>query len=372
MPNENSLTANHLTNGTEPLTNVNQLILDSVAEGIYGIDLDAKVIFWNKAAERLTGYHISDFRYHNLHELIHHTDPHGKHVPLHHCPVYHALNSGESMFVKDDIFWHKSGSSFPVEYTVQPIMVDGHHAGSVITFRDMTEKLKTDEIIQQWEKLSVVGQMAAGIAHEIRNPITTLKGFLKLMHAKNEYNPEYYQIMDSEFDRIESIIQELLTFSKPQSSYYENHDIKELVQQVVQLMQPQAIFKNISINTAWDESTLPIWCIEHQLKQVFINLIKNAIEALDDGGEIRIDVVVQEGEAVIRVKDNGLGIPPEVLAKMGEPFYSTKEKGTGLGLMVTFNIIRNNHNGHIYVESKTNEGTTFTIKLPLENVNTSR
>lgn len=347
------------------LNHINQLILDSVAEGIYGIDLDARIIFWNKAAETLTGYQISDFEHHNLHELIHHTNNRGEHVHLHDCPVYHALNSGRGMFVDDDVFWRKDGRSYPVEYTVQPMFENGTHVGSVITFRDMTEKFKTDEIIRQWEKTSLVGQMAAGIAHEIRNPITTLKGFLKLMHMSGTWNASYFDIMDSEFNRIETIVQELLTFSKPQSSQYRLQDIRELVSQVALLMEPQALFRNIGIILEAEAVPMPVNCIEDQIKQVFINLIKNAIEAMDNSGKIRVRVNKRDDFAVIRVQDEGAGISEENLHKLGQPFYSTKEKGTGLGLMVTGNIIRNNHQGFMDIESKLNVGTTFTIRLPL-------
>ncbi|RXJ04352.1 PAS domain S-box protein [Anaerobacillus alkaliphilus] len=179
----------------ERLSQINQLILDSVAEGIYGIDLNAKVIFWNKSAEILTGYKIEDFENDNLHDLIHHTNPAGEHVPVVECPVYHALNNGTSLYVTDDIFWRKDGTSFPVEFTIKPMVEKGTQVGTVITFRDITEKLQTEELILQWEKLSMVGQMAAGVAHEIRNPLTSLKGFLQLMKSNKVFNDQYYDIM---------------------------------------------------------------------------------------------------------------------------------------------------------------------------------
>lgn len=347
----------------EKLNHVNQLILDSVAEGIYGINLEAKVIFWNKSAEWLTGYTMEDFEQHNLHELIHHTNPRGEHVPVHQCPVYHALNGGESMFVKDDIFWRKDGTSFPVEYTVKPMIEKGEHVGSVITFRDMTEAHQTTAMMLEWEKVSLVGNMAAGIAHEIRNPLTSLKGFLKLIQSKPEAVAQYAPIMDSEFDRIEAIIHELLMFSKPQISQYQHHDLKELLEQIILLMEPQALIRNIHIVTNMESAMVD--GIDHQLKQAFLNLIKNAIESMDQGGTIEISLQRRVKEAYIQIKDQGCGIPREILGKLGEPFFSTKETGTGLGLMVTFNIIENNHHGSITIESTPMHGSSFTITLPV-------
>ncbi|MDQ0255775.1 two-component system sporulation sensor kinase A [Evansella vedderi] len=353
-------------NNKETLTQINQLILDSVAEGIYGIDLEANVIFWNKAAEELTGFKMEDFEQHNLHDLIHHTNADGVNVPVHDCPVYHALNSGESLFVKDDIFWRKDGSNFPVEYTVKPMREDGQFVGTVITFRDMTEQKKTEEILLQWEKLSLMGQMAAGVAHEIRNPMTSLKGFLQLIKSSKELNNDYFEIMDLEIDRIESIIKELLTFSKPQKTLYTYVTIQDLIKQVILLMEPQAVMNSIHLKTNIETKPIEIFCIEYQLKQVFINLIKNAIEAMEKGGTITINLIKQGEEVVIQIIDEGTGIPPCILEKLGEPFHTTKENGTGLGIMVTNNIIKNHHKGKITVESQINEGTTFTITLPIK------
>ncbi|MBD8069732.1 ATP-binding protein [Bacillus sp. PS06] len=346
------------------VSHINQLILDSVAEGIYGIDLDANVIFWNKSAENLTGFTIEEFKTNNLHELIHHTNRQGEFVPITSCPVYHALNSGSKLFIDDDIFWTKEGTSFSVEYTVNPMFEHGKHVGTVLTFRDMTEKRKTDELLLQWEKLSLVGKMAAGIAHEIRNPLTSLKGFLQLIASNPAVNEEYISIMNSEFNRIESIIKDLLIFSKPQKEQYSDCNLIELIEQVIFLMEPQAALNNVEIKTEFQDHPITLYCIPHQIKQVVMNLIKNGIEAIDHGGKVLIEVHNEEHQIILKIKDSGKGMSEEELQKLGTPFHSTKENGTGLGMMMTENIIENNHNGKISVESVENKGTTITIKLP--------
>ncbi|WP_416219073.1 ATP-binding protein [Paenibacillus mesotrionivorans] len=365
MTNPKPLHYEDSLNEINRLNQINQLILDSVAEGIYGIDLNARVVFGNKAAERLTGYCVQEYEHHTLHELIHHTNSRGEQVPLSFCSVYHALTHGESLFIKDDVFWRKDGSYFPVEYTAKPMMENGTHIGSVITFRDMTEKLRTDQLIVEWDKLSAVGQLAAGIAHEIRNPITALKGFLKLMQRSGQVNDGHITIMGSEFERIECIIQELLTFSKPCVSQYNNEEIGDIIRHVVTLMEPQALLKNIALSM--ESACLPLYirCIKNQIKQVLVNLIRNAIEAMDKpDGSIQIKISHQTAHVIIEVIDNGPGIPERALNKLGEPFYSTKEKGTGLGLMVTQNIIRNNHHGILDVKSQEGIGSIFAVILP--------
>ncbi len=355
---------NDIQNELEKANHINQLILDSVAEGIYGIDLQANVVFWNKAAENLTGYLITDFAYSNLHDLIHHTNKDGQHVPLTDCPVFHALTNGESMFIEDDIFWHKNGTSFPVEYTVKPMLEKGKHVGTVITFRDVTERKKTEQLLQEWEQLAFLAQMSAGIAHEIRNPLTSLKGFMQLIKSNKQWNEHYFDIMDMEFNRIESIIKELLTFSKPQLSDYKEVNIKELLDQVIVLMQPQAIMKNITIESLYESPFYRMECIEHQVKQVFINIVKNAIEAMHKSGKITIGLRKDQEEYEITVTDEGPGMTQETIDRLGEPFFTTKKEGTGLGLMVTNNIIKNQHQGSLQIKSEVNKGTQFIIRFP--------
>ncbi|MEB1807524.1 MAG: PAS domain S-box protein [Bacillaceae bacterium] len=346
------------------LNQIHQLILDSISDGIYGIDLDANVIFWNKAAEEMVGYDESDLSTQNLHDLIHHTNQQGHKVSVASCPVFKALKDGESIHIIDDLFWRKDGTSFDVEYTTNPILENGEYIGSVITFRDITEVKKTKEILQKSEKLSLVGQMAAGIAHEIRNPLTSLKGFLQLIQSGESQKQLYYKIMNEEFNRIELILNELLLLAKPNPTTLCEKNIIGVLDQVVAILQPQCNIQNVQINCLYQTEEILVFCDDNQLKQVFINLFKNAIDAMPTGGEISLEVERESDQVIIRVKDQGVGIPEEKLASIGRPFFSTKENGTGLGLMISFGIIEN-HNGKVSVTSKENQGTTFTITLPL-------
>lgn len=346
------------------LHQLNRLVLDSVAEGIYGIDLNANVIFWNRAAERLTGYQYDDFAEANWVELIHHTNKQGEKMHYHECKVYQALNHGKSMLVTDDIFWRKDGTSFPVDYSINPIYEKGIYVGTVITFTDTTEKRKTNELILKSEKLSIAGQLAAGLAHEIRNPLTSLKGFLQVIHAAPEKMKLYYGIMGGELSRIETILSELLMLAKPQAIQFQANDIHEILRQVVVLLSPQALLQNISIEFEAPEKGCLINGDENQLKQVFINIIKNAIDAMESGGTITIVHELMPGKvAAVHIIDQGCGIPESKIKKIGEPFYTTKEKGTGLGLMVTYKIVEHHH-GTIDIHSEVGQGTRFTLKFP--------
>ncbi|GAA0316376.1 hypothetical protein GCM10008967_03690 [Bacillus carboniphilus] len=252
--------------------------------------------------------------------------------------------------------------------TLSPIIVDGKVTEVVGSSFDISKLKTTEDLLQKSEKLAVVGELAAGVAHEIRNPLTTLKGFVQLMGANVEPEKKaFVDLMLSELDRIEMITNEFMVVAKPQAVRYQEHDIKDLIRQVLLFSNPQAILNNVSIDVSYLTHETIILCDGNQIKQVFINLIKNAFEAMGDGGAISIEVLQSDdSQLLIRITDTGSGIPEEIIPKLGEPFYTLKEKGTGLGLMVSFRIIEA-HKGSIHFSSKVNEGTTVDIKLPYPN-----
>ncbi|XID92520.1 ATP-binding protein [Paenibacillaceae bacterium WGS1546] len=229
--------------------------------------------------------------------------------------------------------------------------------------RDISERKKNEELLINSEKLYVAGQLAAGIAHEIRNPLTSLKGFLQLIASGRKNNSSYYDIMNAELDRIEDIVSELLMLSKPQVYELSYQDLRVMMRDTVTLLETQAILHNIAIEAEYGTEPLWIYGVENQVKQVFINVIKNAIEAMSDGGAIGIKLSREHDGVYVRIRDEGPGIGEDQLAKMGQPFYTTKEKGTGLGLMVSYKIV-DNHQGKIDVKSELGKGTLFEIMLP--------
>lgn len=229
--------------------------------------------------------------------------------------------------------------------------------------RDISERKKTMELLNNSEKLSVAGQLAAGIAHEIRNPLTAIRGFHQLMQ-KSGPKKEYFDILSSELSRIELILTELLVLAKPQQAKFTKGDIVAVIYQVLALLETQAIMNNVRLLIRCPERSLFMMCDENQIKQVFINIIKNAIEAMPKGGDVIIEIKRVAERLLVRVSDRGGGIPQHLLPRIGQPFYTTKEEGTGLGLMITNNIIEN-HKGSMKIESRIGSGTTFTIELPI-------
>ncbi|WP_166244787.1 ATP-binding protein [Paenibacillus turpanensis] len=240
---------------------------------------------------------------------------------------------------------------------------DGRPLYYIIQMQDITQKKETEELLRKSDKLSAVGQLAAGVAHEVRNPLTVLKGFAQILQGSDPTN-QYYGLMLSEVERIESIISEFLAFAKPQIVRFDDHDLWLLVEDVVNLMETKAVMNSVSLKVLRDAAVSRIQCDANQIKQVLINMLQNAIEAMPNGGNIYITLKQEEYSLLLQIQDEGCGIPEDRVEKLGEPFYSSKEKGTGLGLMISYQIIEK-HQGKIQVESKVNEGTTFTITLPM-------
>ncbi|WP_182199246.1 ATP-binding protein [Paraliobacillus salinarum] len=236
-----------------------------------------------------------------------------------------------------------------------------------ILAKDITDKKEAEEMLIRSEKMSVAGQLAAGVAHEIRNPLTSLKGFIQLLQAGIERKEAYYSIMVDEIEKIDTITSELLFISKPMTDNKKLEAITPMLHEVVTLLNTQAKRKNIEIELIVTKE-LAILCDRSQIKQVFINLIKNAIEAMSKDGSIIIEVLSSEEHCYIKIIDQGPGIPRHLIHKINEPFFTTKKDGTGLGLMISNKIIKN-HEGTIDIQTIKGNGSVFSICLPLPNQN---
>ena len=249
---------------------------------------------------------------------------------------------------------------------------DGTREGLVIIGRDITEKKKMveqikeqEERLRRTEKLSVVGELSASVAHEIRNPLTSLIGFVQLLQTEDHTHQSYYQIMLDELNRINHIVGELLLLAKPQALKVAKASLQKLLQDVISLLNTEASLYNVQLEVHLPEEEIVIECEANQLKQLFINIIKNGIEASSESGSVSIKLEKSsESEVLIKIKDHGCGISKERLEKIGEPFYSSKEKGTGLGLTVSSKIVES-HKGKIHFSSGLNKGTSVEIILPV-------
>ncbi len=260
----------------------------------------------------------------------------------------------------------KDGTYYWVDTTIIPFMNEKGKPYQYLAIRnDITERKKTEETLHRQDKLAAVGQLAAGVAHEIRNPLTSMKGYGEFL-LEDETDPqrrEFIEIILDEIGRVNTIVEDFMVLAKPKAVELEEKNIVTIINNVLSLLEFEARKKNVKMSFEANEDIIQIECDEDRLKQVFLNFVKNGIEAMPNGGELTVKVSVEDHQVQISIQDTGVGIPEDKLKKIGEPFYTTKKEGNGLGLMVSFKIIES-HQGKVYIESEINKGTTFNIILP--------
>lgn len=225
------------------------------------------------------------------------------------------------------------------------------------------ERVLIKKEIQRAEKLNILGELAASIAHEVRNPLTVVKGFLQLMQKEEKgRNFEYLSLVLSELGRAEGIISDYLNFAKPQYQKLEVLKLDHVVSEVTILLDSIALKNGVKIDCDLEEN-IYYQTDKNQLKQALVNLIKNAIEATSNGGNVFVKLAQEEEYILIIIQDNGKGMSKEQLSRIGTLFYTTKDKGTGLGTTVSIKIIES-MNGRIEYKSEVNVGTEIQIILP--------
>ncbi|NWQ42076.1 PAS domain S-box protein [Bacillus sp. EB106-08-02-XG196] len=260
----------------------------------------------------------------------------------------------------------KDGTYYWVDTTIVPFLNENGKPYQYVAIRnDITERKKTEEVIHRQDKLAAVGQLAAGVAHEIRNPLTSMKGYAEFL-TLDEQDPERLEFMNiilDEIERVNTIVEDFMVLAKPKMVELEEKNVVPVIKNVVSLLEFEARKKHVKLTFDCPHAIIQIDCDENRLKQVFLNFIKNGIEAMPNGGELHVKTMIHDNNVQISIQDTGVGIPKEKLKQLGEPFYTTKKNGNGLGLMVSFKIIEN-HKGKVFVESEPNKGTTFNILLP--------
>ncbi len=253
--------------------------------------------------------------------------------------------------------------------TVSPFVREtGQVAGTLLVFDDITARVQLETQLLQAEKLSSLGLIAAGVAHEVNTPLTGISSFTQmLIDETGQSHPHHTMLkkIESQCFRASEIVQNLLNFARVQTTEFSPVSLNELLQESVALLEHQFTKKSIAIRMDLAPDLPPVRGNEGQLMQVFVNILLNARDAVPPGGHIDIRSRFGDGFDVIQFEDNGKGIPPEIRQKIYDPFFTTKEvgQGTGLGLSVSYGIIQE-HAGRIFVDSEPGQGTRFTIKLP--------
>lgn len=236
---------------------------------------------------------------------------------------------------------------------------------AILLIENLREQILLQSELKRSEKLNLISQLAASVAHEVRNPMTTINGFLQLIKKDENLTTSqryYIDISLGELARAQEIINDYLSLAKPDNNKCQVVNISEELSKTIELMTSYTNIQNIEISHSI-ESSLLIKGNADEMKQVFINIIKNGIEALNHNGHLEVLAFSEDEQVIIKIADNGEGMTKEQLSRIGTPFYSTKDKGTGIGLTLSFQIIKQNK-GTIDIDSHRGVGTTFIITLP--------
>lgn len=342
--------------------NMSEIIQESIDIGIMAVDNNLAITSFNKQAEKVTGKRKQEVIGKNIRYLY-------PNDPYEYQFIQRTLLEGKEFKNAEEII-EINGSR--VELIVDTNLLrnkDDQIIGAVCICKDITDFRRIEKEIEKSERLRILSELFSGVAHEIRNPLAGIKGFLQLLENNcrkgliTERNLFYIESILEEIDRINNIIKEFLLLNKNSERTKISVNINELIENVINLMETLSLQKSIRVEKRLDYSLTNIYGHSDHLKQIFINLIKNSIEALEVGGNILIKSSLENGEIKVEIIDDGPGILPEIMDKIIYPFFTTKAEGTGLGLSICKKIIRE-HGGRIIIESIVDGGTTVKIYLP--------
>lgn len=342
-------------------------ITDNLQEIVFETDEKGHIIFLNQAWKQMTGYDIDEC----LGTMYNQYFDQEERVIQHLSSVIKEHKDSGRIELQ---LLHKEGKKVWGDVHYKLYFDEQHQfTGGIGTVADITKqklaKLELErsnqQVQMQAQKLAVAGQIAAGIAHEVRNPLTSVNGFLQLMKTQYPERTDYFDIIFSEIKRIDFVLSELLVLAKPQSVHFQEVQLHGLLEQVITLLKTNAVLSNIDLKQPFKKQDAgAILADANQMKQLFINLIKNAIEAMPEGGSIYISTEKVMNEWKITIQDEGKGMSEEDIQKIYDPFFSTKTEGTGLGLTICAAILKDHH-GRMDVVSELGKGTAFHIYLPV-------
>lgn len=335
-------------------------VATSLPVGLIATDKDGKIAFYNSAAERITGIDLSKALGKDPETIL----------PSRFCGFKEILNRGEAISEEEMECEFCEGKIVPVSVSASKIInEEGQFVGQVLILRDLDEIRRLQAEIRRKEKLAAIGGLAAGVAHEIRNPLSSIKGIASYYKSKFEDGSEDKEmavVMIEEVDRLSRVISELLEFARPAQLNLKLSNVNDLLEHSARLVQQEAMAKNIHIQLNLTPDSAVADIDPDRLAQCLLNLYLNALQAMENGGLLTIASSIKEvGAVTIDIKDSGSGIRSEDLNKIFDPYFTTKPKGTGLGLAIVHKIIEA-HQGLINVSSATGQGSVFSIVLPLK------
>lgn len=361
----------------------NNMILDSVSEGIYGVDLNGNCTFINRALTQLTGWRKSDMLGKFQHEILHHTHADGSPHLSKDCPVYQTFVDGEAKYIKRDVFWKKNGERIFVEYNATPIKDKFDKiVGSVVVFRDTTQQVQQQEAQQKHQRdiehvarLNTMGEIVTGIAHELNQPLTVISTLAfsgaKLLKSDTYQASKLLEIFDTLLKQSEhaaKVIKHMRKMSDKDRSDFSQASLNDRIQAVLVLLDATIKDKQITVILNLDPLLPNISIQTVQIDQVLLNLCKNAIDAMSTRSKSRVLTIstkLVESYIEVLVEDTGTGVDQTIIDRLFDPFSSKKKNGMGIGLSISRSIIER-HYGSLTLDKTSESGTRFKFALPIE------
>lgn len=343
-------------------------LLGSLQDGLVVVDRERKVTFLNPAAEELLEISTATAHGRSLTSLL-------GDAPSLIALVDRAFETGRAHSE------HVASVSNPrgkVSVSAVASLLAGHSGearGVVLLLRDITRIRELEGQVQRAERLSALGTMMAAIAHEIRNPLMGVRGAAQLLQAESSFPPslkEYTDVITREVDRLNALVEGMLVFAQPTSPRLAECNVNQIMEEILALEEPVLVRRGVTVRRIYDPQVPPIAADPDQIRQVFLNLIRNGAEAMEKGGELTLETAYERRSprcfglsvAVVKVIDQGPGLSPEARQHLFDPFFTTKQTGTGLGMAICHRIV-GDHRGSIEVENAEDGGCTATVLIPL-------
>lgn len=353
------------------LEDINKNIVENISSGILTLDSEGKINSFNRAAKEHTGYTMEEVYNRKVSDLF---------------PNFSFTSRGSR---GELAFEKKDGTVLILGFSSSPLNDEKEkEIGHIVIFQDLTRLKEMEDELRRADRLKALGGLAAGMAHEIRNPLASISGSIQVLRDDLELSYDDKHLMDiilREAERLNALVTDFLVFAKP-ATKKEKIDLEEIIEETLKLVETQSDMQGVSICRKFHERTA-IYADPKQIKQVFLNFFLNALEAMVKGGELSISInndatdynqkreevayeimkevsSNEEAYAVVTISDTGIGIDAGDVDKIFDPFFTKREQGTGLGLAVVYRIIES-HGGFIDVKSVKGEGTTFVVSLPI-------
>ncbi len=345
---------------------LHERIIESIRSGLITTDLDGTIYTFNAAAAEITGHRAEEMNGRSIYSLF-------GDIKL---PIEDSLEkteTGEHPARYETDCMTPDGFAVHLGYNVTPLVAKGGETtGLIVSFQDLTEIRAMEDNVRRKDKLAAVGRVAAGLAHEIRNPLGAMRGAIQVLQSQTPPDTSQSSLMEiilRESDRLNKIITNFLTYARPRVSNFSETDVREAIKDTFTLLKHSPdILDHHHLETELPDQPVLISADATQLKQIFWNLARNALGAMPTGGKLKISLQEINNRIRILFEDTGCGMSPEQVEKLFEPFSDSTTGGTGLGLSIVYQIVRDHH-GTINVRSRENEGTTITVELPTETKN---